>query len=405
MIVIFCMLVLVSIAFCRGVQSTSTSGLRLPFVRRSISRKKVPVSPFLSILKSYVSSDIENREANGLHDQYIESVKISDNNTTSYCFGNVSTHGEAQSDLVQQFRGKVLHIKLPEHPYCEIFVCGTLHVSSSSTQMVKTVIQQIKPNIVIVELCGNRVDSLMVEDNQPDQPVTLRDIFRAAWIDKSILTLGTGMLVWMQGKAASLLGNKLGGELVAAAKEAHKIGATLVLGDRLYDVTIQRIFDRLGFLEKLKAAVLMIWEVITMSMNKMKEYIAKSDESEDFVIDEIEKFAKYFPALADVIIRERDEYLAQSVLEVVRCVTPVRMEKIHANKIVVVVGAGHLNGILHHLENGGVNGSRILEISKSSKHPSTWPQRGYFPTVDLEVIFGSRQQFDFKHFAAGSLAE
>jgi threonine dehydratase len=50
----------------------------------------------------------------------------------------------------------------------------------------------------------------------------------------------------MQTKAAALLGNKLGGELIAAAKEAHLLGSTVILGDRLYGVTIQRAFDKIN---------------------------------------------------------------------------------------------------------------------------------------------------------------
>ena len=65
-------------------------------------------------------------------------------------------------------------------------------------------------------------------------------------------------------QAARLLGNKLGGELVVAAKEAHKLGSVLILGDRLFGVTIQRAFDRLSLYEKCKVGFMMIWEILTM---------------------------------------------------------------------------------------------------------------------------------------------
>ena len=68
-----------------------------------------------------------------------------------------------------------------------------------------------------------------------------------------------GMLAWMQLKAASMLGNRLGNELHVAAREAIKIGATTVLGDRLYMCTIQRIFDKLSFFAKLKMILVIIW--------------------------------------------------------------------------------------------------------------------------------------------------
>ena len=37
-------------------------------------------------------------------------------------------------------------------------------------------------------------------------------------------------------------------------------GATVVLGDRLYGVTIQRVFDALGWREKIKMVAILLWE-------------------------------------------------------------------------------------------------------------------------------------------------
>ena len=82
-----------------------------------------------------------------------------------------------------------------------------------------------------------------------------------------------------------MVGNKLGGELSVAAQEGIArydsretspppspsfcrpldprcvlSGATVVLGDRLYGVTIQRVFDALGWREKIKMVVILLWE-------------------------------------------------------------------------------------------------------------------------------------------------
>jgi len=78
-------------------------------------------------------------------------------------------------------------------------------------------------------------------------------------------------------KAASLLGSKLGGELVAATKQAHLNGATVVLGDRLYSVTIQRVFDKLRFFERLRVGLALLWEVLFMSMFRLKVLSAFSN--------------------------------------------------------------------------------------------------------------------------------
>ena len=101
------------------------------------------------------------------------------------------------------------------------------------------------------------------------------------------------------------------------------------------------------------------------------------------------RFGKYLPSFADVLINERDEYLAQSLLELSRlmqtqppgCVRP-------PVTVVAVVGAGHLPGIQKWLACGGVSEERIAEISSSSKHTtSTWPGKGRLRIVDTDMIF------------------
>tara|TARA_A100001015_G_scaffold3326_1_gene4485 strand:+ start:2509 stop:2781 length:273 start_codon:yes stop_codon:yes gene_type:complete len=89
------------------------------------------------------------------------------------------------------------------------------------------------------------------------------------------------------------LGQKLGGELAVAAREAHKIGAILILGDRSFGVTIQRAFDCLTFLEKCKVAIMMVWEVLTMSLFKIKGYVIKSETDENFIGNEIAQLGMY----------------------------------------------------------------------------------------------------------------
>ena len=90
------------------------------------------------------------------------------------------------------------------------------------------------------------------------------------------------------------MGSKLGGELATAAREAHKVGSVLILGDRLFGVTIQRAFDRLTTFEKCKVVVLMIWEVLTMSLFKITDYVTKSENDENFIGDEIEQIGNPF---------------------------------------------------------------------------------------------------------------
>ncbi len=180
--------------------------------------------------------------------------------------------------LLDRYKGKLLHCNIPTYPNCDIYLCGTLHVAESSCIMVKDVINNVSPSFVLLELCEARLDSLLeYEPSIMERNLTLSDIFRDSMNERSIKILGTGLLTWMQLKAAKVTGNKLGGELATAARAGYDKGATLVLGDRLYAVTIQRIFDKLNFIEKIKLVFILFWEIITMSIVKLKDYIKKTE--------------------------------------------------------------------------------------------------------------------------------
>lgn len=106
-----------------------------------------------------------------------------------------------------------------------------------------------------------------------------------------------------------------------AAKVAVEVKALgIILGDRLYSTTIQRIFDRLTVFEKIKVGIILLWEVLTMSFWKLADYIKKSENDEKFIEEEIKRFRKFLPSFANVIIDERDEYLSQSIYETGECV-------------------------------------------------------------------------------------
>ena len=301
--------------------------------------------------------------------------------------------------LADRYKQRVVHCCPPSFPNCDVYLCGTLHVAKTSSELVRDVIQSVKPDFVVLELCESRIDSLyeLDIDENAFANVTLVEVVKTAIRERSGKTLGMGLLTWVQVKAAKVMGSKLGGELSIAAKEGATHRAIIVLGDRLYGVTIQRIMDRLRLLEKIKMAGLLFWEVLTMSVFKLKEYIVKSETDDAFIRDEVERFGRYLPTVADVIVSERDEYLAQTLLEIARvgfvrtseAVKGPTDDQVRRGKIVAVVGAAHLAGVQRWLQQGGVSDARMAEISSSSRHNATWPGGGMLQVVNTQALFGA----------------
>ncbi|RYG67907.1 hypothetical protein EON64_06405 [archaeon] len=292
------------------------------------------------------------------------------------------SQSNALEKLLEKYRGKMMRVSVPRFPHCQIYLCGTLHVAHHSTEMVAEAIQTICPTFVMLELCEGRVDSLV--DDLHHVEIRIKDILHAAWTERSVRTLAMGLLTWMQTKAAKLTSSKLGGEISTACKEASMCGSTIILGDRLYSVTFQRIFDRLQWHEQAKMLVILLWETLTMSVGMLADYIKKTHDDEKFIQEEIEKFAKYLPAFADVVIFERDEYLSQTINEIAKRGFSKGTKD---GSILAVVGAGHLQGIEKQLLKGDVSAERMHAIASSTKQASTWPSNGALLVVDSKVLY------------------
>ena len=95
------------------------------------------------------------------------------------------------------------------------------------------------------------------------------------------------------------------------------------------------------------------------------------------------------PALSNIIISERDEYIAQTLCEIASIASTIDRK----NRIIVaVVGAGHLPGIKQWLSCNGTADNRIAELSSSSRHNSTWPGKHILQIVNTNELYGVSAQ-------------
>jgi len=285
--------------------------------------------------------------------------------------------------LSTQYKSRFVHCSLgPRERRVDVYLCGTMHVGQGSQDFVKDVVNTIRPDVCVLEVCERRIDSICPPSLDEEKvSTTLAAVMAASLKERSLRTFGMGVLTWIQVRMATLMGNEIGGEMAIAAQEAHRTRSMVVLGDRQFGVTVARAFDRLTAFERVKMVVILMFEVVAVHFVKPFDYIRKSEQDEGFIKREMERFSKWMPSFADVIINERDEYLAQTVMNICHMAQrPVR--------VVVVVGAGHLLGIKKWLTCGGVSPERIAEISMSSKHPNpTWPGASQLQTVDTSMIF------------------
>ena len=219
---------------------------------------------------------------------------------------------------------------------------GTAHISTKSVEAVKQQIAEYEPEVVAVELCKSRYDSL-VSDRRLDKEGLLKVIKEG----KAPLVLLQSLLAAEQRKLGLDEGQQPGAELLEAVNIAEDLGIEVALIDRDIQTTLRRAWRKMRLREKFKIIFSMLGDDEDDTEVDLDELL----EQRDILSDLMNELKEFSPGAGEVLIDERDEYLAQKLL------------KIDSNKkILAVVGAGHLTGIENHLQNKSAKHS-IYELS------------------------------------------
>ena len=235
----------------------------------------------------------------------------------------------------------------------EIIMVGTAHVSKVSVEEVRSTIQEMKPAAVAIELCQARYDVMK-------NPLAWKnmDIFKVIKEKKTAFLMANLVMASFQRRIGDKLGVKPGEEMRAAIEEAEAQGIEMVLVDRPVQITLARAWRGLRFLEKMKllyGSLISIFEVEELG----EKDIEKLKET-DVLTTAVEEMAKYAPTIKEVLIDERDAYMARKIAD------------IHAGRIACVIGAGHMKGILGQIEHPVEDLARLEEIPQKKEGFMKW---------------------------------
>ena len=211
-------------------------------------------------------------------------------------------------------------------------IIGTAHVSKESIEEVREAIIAEQPDVVAVELDINRFQNMMAEKNgQEKQDVNIRDLIKG---DKLSIFLVSIFLSYLQRKIGDDLGVKPGSEMLAAIETAEEIGAKVALIDRDISVTLKRALNKMSFFEKAK----FVYGILASFFSKEEIEDVESIKDGDTLNEVMEYFKEMSPKAYDVLVTERDAYMAN------------RLQDITEGNVVVVIGAGHKRGITEYME-------------------------------------------------------
>ena len=222
---------------------------------------------------------------------------------------------------------------------------GTAHISSKSVEAVEYQIEEFQPDIVAVELCQSRYDSL-VSGRRLDKEGLLKVIKEG----KAPLVLLQSLLAAEQRKLGLDEGQQPGAELITAVKIAKNKAMGVELIDRDIQTTLRRAWRKMKFREKFKILYSMLGDEAEEEID-LDELL----ENRDILTDLMNELKQFSPGAGEVLIDERDSYLAQKIMNI----NPNK-------KVLAIVGAGHLGGVEKHITEHR-NEYSILELEKLPK--------------------------------------
>ncbi|MFX1329925.1 MAG: TraB/GumN family protein [Promethearchaeota archaeon] len=206
-----------------------------------------------------------------------------------------------------------------------VFV-AVIHTDTESVEQAREAVRNVRPDVVAVELDHQRYQQLMDHDKT-----------MANWEPKSSGDAAQDLIQHMATLEKSLgemTGSNVGEEMLAAIEEGRRIGAKIALVDRPIHVTMQAIARvPLDEIYRLMGVVPDVQKDLqegegTDILGMLKEEGAIENLMKDFNSE--------YPYLADALIHQRDLYVAKALRSIMKDVQ---------GRIVVVLGAGHIDGV------------------------------------------------------------
>ncbi|MBR9693412.1 hypothetical protein GOV07_05840 [Candidatus Woesearchaeota archaeon] len=204
-------------------------------------------------------------------------------------------------------------------------IVGTSHVAEESEKRIKAAFKRFEPDVIAVELDSARLYALMHEA-KPNYSLSL---IKQVGLRGYLFALIGG---WLQRKIGKRVNITPGADMLAAVKLSK--GKKGLLIDRPLHITLKRLSKAMGWRE-FKQAVKDVWDGF---FHKERVTIDLKKVPDDVLVERLlGEFRQRYPRPYKVLVEERNQYMAKA------------LQRYHTHnpdvKILVVVGAGHAQGL------------------------------------------------------------
>ena len=266
----------------------------------------------------------------------------------------------------------------------EYVVLGTAHVSRTSMEAVQALLARETFDAVAVELCESRAQGM-----RDPEAFKQMDLFRVIRQGKAGMVAASLVLSTFQKRLADQYGIEPGAEMKAAmdGADARKVPVWLI--DREVGVTLKRAWHSVGFWQRfgllggLLASVFERETIDEKDIEKLKQG--------DMLESAFSEFANESAPLYRSLIAERDAFMAARLREeTAKAIAPPQ-------RVLVVIGAGHLKGMCDALRNQhsdpATEASELAKLPPKAKWPK-WLALGLVLLVFAAIAFAFHRNAD-----------
>jgi pheromone shutdown protein TraB len=202
--------------------------------------------------------------------------------------------------------------------YKNLTLLGTSHIAQQSLDQVKEDIENIKPDIVALELDKNRLFALISGKRRKPK---MGDIKAIGYIEKRL---------------GKMVGVKPGSEMVLAFNLAKKKKLKVALIDQDVGITLKKLSKALTFREKFNFLVDLFKGIILRK--KEIDFDLTKVPTEKIIKDMMLKVKDRYPNFYKVLVVDRNRFMARKLAGL--------MSYYPDSKILAIVGAGHTKEII-----------------------------------------------------------
>jgi len=245
----------------------------------------------------------------------------------------------------------------------EVIILGAAHVSKKSARLAADLVTELSPDAVCLELDPQRYSALKDEDRF--RQLNLKEIIRKKQMATLLVNL---VLASFQRRLGDKLGIRPGEEQLAAARAAEEKNIPVHLCDRDVRITLKRAWRGTSWWKKSLLAASLLGSLF--STEEISEEKIEELKESDLLSEMMQELARDLPDTKRILIDERDIFMAE------------RIKAADGKRLVAVVGAGHVPGLIRALAHD--NRDRMAELNSVPESGSLGRLIGW--SIPLAII-------------------